>query len=159
MLAGTLQLHDVRDVEQFAGRAMVDELRARRIRLEPADREDLHAYLVAAAWELSTRYDPARARLFSSYAYPILRKRVVDWLRSRLRAPSVWPGADLGERSRMDEAVGAWTGDPADSRSPDLVRVLAPRGSQGARRDRRDSEGAAGRARGGDRGADGRAVR
>lgn len=51
------------------------------------DREDLVAFLVAAAWELSLGFDPACRKGgrtdFAGYATIALRRRVIDWQRQR----------------------------------------------------------------------------
>jgi hypothetical protein len=78
LLNGTFSLLDIRDVESFTGRIV--ERTSGRLSVE--DREDLHVYLIAECWELSTRFQPGRIS-FSSYAGATLRLRVVDWTRSR----------------------------------------------------------------------------
>lgn len=76
-----LTLHGV-DIETLAHRA-AENWQRKHTRLNETDTEDLIAYLVAAAWELSTRYQPGpgRADRFDQYAYPLLTLRCTDWLR------------------------------------------------------------------------------
>lgn len=164
MLSGTLELHDIRDVEAFCGRAMDAELRARGIRLEPADREDLLAYIIGVAWELSVGYRPGRSSSFSSYAYRILRLRVADYFRERFGATR--RGRILPQIVSLDAAIlsddrthelrfgaidtyygthAAGSCDPAEYRCPDLARLLSPRGGGRARTDAPSGTRSAGR--------------
>jgi DNA-directed RNA polymerase specialized sigma24 family protein len=82
--------HEVRDLRALVRRALDDELKHRNAHLDPTAYDDALAYLVAEAWQLSTRYDPARSRPnpaggphsnFSSWCYQIIRRRYTDWLR------------------------------------------------------------------------------
>ncbi len=76
LLNGTLTLHDIRDTEAFTRRLIPDGL-------NHDDREDLHAYLIATIWELST-LDPKPWRTsFSGWVTPRLRQRTTDWQRQR----------------------------------------------------------------------------
>ena len=72
-----LELHDVRDAEQFA-RAIAARS---NLRLSYHDTDDLHEYLLSELWVLSTRYNPGGTVSFSSWAGTILRLRCVDWQR------------------------------------------------------------------------------
>jgi len=84
MLLNTeLQLHDIRDTERLCRRVLDNHLRKTKATLNHHDTEDAISYLVETAWELSTRYDPARTSSFSKYAYSVLTMRVVDWYRQR----------------------------------------------------------------------------
>lgn len=77
MLNGKLQLHDVRDVEAFTHRLLPNNPS-----LDPHEREDLHAYLIAECWELSLRYQPGGIT-FSTWARTTLNLRIIDWKRKR----------------------------------------------------------------------------
>jgi hypothetical protein len=79
MFNGTVDLHGT-DGEQLAARVLTAYCR-RKGELNPSDREDALAYLVATGWELSLTFDPERGVPFDSYAYSILSLRVTDWLR------------------------------------------------------------------------------
>ncbi len=66
-LNGKLALHDVKDIEGLCIRI------AAKQRLQGEEFEDLVAYLVSTAWELSERYERGDGGLrFGSYAYRIL---------------------------------------------------------------------------------------
>ena len=66
-LNGKLALHDVKDIEGLSIRI------AAKQRLQGEEFEDLVAYLVSTAWELSERYERGDGGLrFGSYAYRIL---------------------------------------------------------------------------------------
>ena len=99
MLAGKLALHDVRDVEGLCARI------AQRSAPELSwhEREDLGAYLVATAWELSRRYEPGGANSFSTWATTTLQRRLVDWRRAK-DGRSVWRFGDgtVYERPRPE---------------------------------------------------------
>jgi hypothetical protein len=83
LLAGVLSLHDVKDVEALADRALSDTLKSWGARLERDDREDLLAYLIGVAWEIAPAFDKAKTPSFSTFAYRRLRLRTVDWYRQR----------------------------------------------------------------------------
>lgn len=83
LLNGTLQLHDIQDVEKFARRILDNHLRKTRGTLNHTDTEDALAYLVETAWELSLTYNPERTSSFSKYAYTRLSLRIIDWYRTR----------------------------------------------------------------------------
>lgn len=121
MLAGSLALGDVRDVEGLARRALDDALRSRGAHLKPHLYEDALQELLATAWQLWQRFDPARGLSFSTYAYRLLRLRVVDWYRSEFgdsrygERPTVLSldapiargsGADQTSEHRLEEIVG-----------------------------------------------------
>lgn len=152
VLAAPLRLHDVDDVEALARKALDDRLRAWGARLRPSDYEDFLTELIAAAWELAGRYDPERGLSFATHAYRILKLRCADCYRKyfgdtrhgprpvvlSLDAPRSLRSAgddlldsveDSGRRrDRLDEALASSAGDPAENRSPDLVRILEGRG-------------------------------
>lgn len=131
-------LHDIRDVEAYCAQI----LHRHDHQLNPTDREDLLAYLIETAWELSLKYDPAgRPARFGVYAHPILQRRVTDWKRQR-HGRTTWTfGTHTYTRPRpvvesLDELGHA---EPEAGRDPaahgdtgDLVRLLRARGSSEA---------------------------
>lgn len=134
-----LPLHDVRDAEAFAS-AVIDRS---NLSLRWHEREDLLAYLLATAWELSLAFDPGRGASFSAFAGAALRRHVVDWQRKRF-GRTVWKFRDrVHERPRtvvvsldepgLVESLAARRGDPQTDRSPDLGRLLAGGGRERAR--------------------------
>ena len=81
MLNGVLALHDIKDVEKFTAGILNEWLHGPR-RLDPWRQESLHAYLIAAAYDLAQRYEQRPRRWsFSKYAHTILRRRITDWYR------------------------------------------------------------------------------
>jgi len=80
LLRGKLTLHDVRDAEGLCARIL------ERANLEQSyhDREDLLAFLIETAWELSLEFnaDGGRNPSFSSYVTKVLRVRLIDWQRA-----------------------------------------------------------------------------
>lgn len=115
LLGAPLQLHDVRDAEAFC-RTVLDRTLAYqggRLRHRPDLYESALTYLLETLWDLSQRYDPERVRdpetgevrvAFSTYATPILAKRISDWYRDELgdsrygTRPSVLSLDELRER-------------------------------------------------------------
>ena len=77
LLSSRLELLDIRDVEQFAGRI----LERSGLELSYHDREDLLASLVVECWSCAGDYDESRAS-FSTFATIRLRAAVVAWLRT-----------------------------------------------------------------------------
>ena len=77
-------MHDVKDVEALADRALADALKASGGWLGPVDRDDMLTYLIETTWELAAKYDKAKGQAFSTYAYRLLRLRTADWYRNRL---------------------------------------------------------------------------
>jgi DNA-directed RNA polymerase specialized sigma24 family protein len=164
-----VEIRDIRDAEAFARRALDDALRgfgARKgsgVWLRESDYEDAHAELLCVLCELDRRYDPGKGVAFSTYAYRILRLRVVDWYRGRFEQSRGGRRAELlsldrpsGERGGggLDQDLAARESDPAESRSPDLQRVLGERCGSSERLEPLPRGSTAGRARDGDRGAD-----
>jgi DNA-directed RNA polymerase specialized sigma24 family protein len=81
-----LALFDVDDGEAFVERVARNWCRRTRSDLTAADREDMHAYLLAELWRVGERFSPTEPTAsFRSYAYSILSFRCTDWLR---QAPS-----------------------------------------------------------------------
>ena len=85
MLNGTLQLHDIQDVEAFCTTLIPHTWHTQ---LTPHDREDLTTWLIETCWELSLTYQPGHIR-FSTWAGNTLRKRTHDWLRQR-NGRTIW---------------------------------------------------------------------
>ncbi|MBA2360101.1 MAG: sigma-70 family RNA polymerase sigma factor [Actinobacteria bacterium] len=130
MLASKLVLHDVRDVELYCARI----LHRANLNLPHHDSEDLLAYLVETCWELSLGYRPnGQPHRFSSYAAPILSRRIIDWQR-KTRGRTTWKFAThthhrprpvlvsidsvTPELDRLGASLGTWAGDPADGSDP-----------------------------------------
>jgi RNA polymerase sigma factor (sigma-70 family) len=144
LLNGTLQLQGVDNVESLARRVLDDRLRASSAFLNPVEYEDALSYMVAEAWVLSTRYDPAKGtQSFSTYAYRILWRRVASWYRQRFgdtryRSNPVWvsfdeeqDGDELGRIEHDGQGeVGMYSQINVAALSPDgrkvLERILEP---------------------------------
>ena len=142
-----LRLFDVEDTFGFCRRFLDDA----GTELSYHQREDLHAYLVSECWRISLEFDPDRGVYFSAFATGVLKRRRVDWLRKE-RGRTRWSfrgriherklpsftslDADGPERNRLGAALGAWGGDPAAGRDPELARLL----DDGGRRQARDYE-------------------
>jgi DNA-directed RNA polymerase specialized sigma24 family protein len=130
VLQRTWELHDVRDVEALLRKEIHDSPYVAG--LLPHELDDLVAFLFEVAWRAGDSYDPARGR-FSTMLTTVVRRRVVDWHRSRYR--TVWKFRNrvyvrgrpqfVPLDDRLDDTLGARAGDPADSGDPDLERVLA----------------------------------
>ena len=126
MLPRKLVLHDVRDVELYCARI----LHRANLTLAHHDSEDLLAYLVETCWELSLVYRPnGQPARFSSYAAPILQRRVTDWQR-KTKGRTRWTFRDhIYERPRPILVS-------LDSVTPELDRLgasLDPRAGDRAR--------------------------
>jgi hypothetical protein len=77
MLNGTLTLHGV-DTEALCHRV----IRSAHFNLTWSKHDDLLAYLISVAWELSTQYDPDRhSHGFLVGCTRLLRLRTIDWIR------------------------------------------------------------------------------
>lgn len=128
-----LELHDVRDAHALAAWVIARS----GLVLSYHDREDLEAYLVETAWELSRDFDPINPS-FSTYATRILRRRVVDWQRAR-GGRRVWkfknrtyerPRVELvslDERDSLAETLAENSGDASADRDADRRWLLAER--------------------------------
>lgn len=102
MLNGTFSLHDVRDVEALCGRLIQQSAPND---LSHHDREDLLTYLIESCWELSRRYEQGSMRQgFSIWATVTLRRRIVDWQRSR-NGRTKWAFADRVYERPIPELV------------------------------------------------------
>jgi hypothetical protein len=141
VLHGKLSLHDIRDVEQFTGR-IIDRVRRD---LTDQDNEDLWAYLIALTWELSLRYDRGdQPSCFSNYAAIVLKRRVVDWQRSR-DGRTKWQFADRTHirelptfhplEDRQDEPDPSQSMDNEVDRFSDLLGLQRKRSSRIPQRD------------------------
>ncbi len=115
-----LRLHDVADAEALAASIVYGS----GLELSYHDAEDLHAYLVATAWQLSLVYEPGGIS-FSSWAGTTLRRRLVDWQRQRFgrtrwqfagrsyeRARPQLVSLDDPEHDRLGDDLTARGGDP-----------------------------------------------
>lgn len=152
MLTGTLELHDIDNVERFC--ADIAHKRHEKIRAAFAQagrnygthaQEDFLAYLIDACWQLSLTYRPGGIR-FSTYAGHHLRHHVVEnFLRTEL-GRTVWKfKTHTYERPRpIIESLDARPDDPdpethrdppRDRDTSDLVRLLRTRSSDEAWRD------------------------
>lgn len=161
MLQGTLSLYDIRDVEALAAKVVQQS----NLELGYHDKEDLIAYLVSTCWELSLEWEPDESRSwgFAAWATTTLRRRVVDWDRSR-KGRTKWQFKDriyerprpsfisyedeirgnAGNRtgnnddrlsSRLAAALERQHMDTTPDRSPDLMRVLREGSGTAARGD------------------------
>jgi hypothetical protein len=152
VLNGVLALHDINDVEAYCAHI----LNKARLTLTPQDHEDALAYLITAAWHLSTTYKPG-TRSFSGYAGKHLPRRLIDWQRQRkdTRYPSNTkyttvsidePAGHIGLptynhtsrndgiRDRLAQAdLAASHDNPRDRNADQLVRLLRKRSRQPTR--------------------------
>jgi len=159
LLSGQFSLHGL-DVEPFAARVVDRTLRRRNIEIYSVHRrEDLLAFVIAEVWVASRKFDARRYASFEQFAYSVAQRRVFDWIRLDA-GRSRWafgPNADhahaggVYERERpellsldferesgdgeLDGALSGVANDFADTRSPDLMRVLAAGSGAGDRDD------------------------
>lgn len=140
-----IALHDIDDVERLVRQAIRD---ARGPRPDTSQHDELLADLIGLVWESSLRYDKTRGRSFSYIAYRLARFRTIDLIRTypgnsrpgRTPAPEIFSfetdtEAEGQQRDlRLGHALTSSTGDPANDRSPDLMRTLL-------RRNRSDTPG------------------
>lgn len=140
LLAHRLDLGNLIDVEAFCARIVARQLASVGGYLEPADREDAVAYLIGEAWILWSRFDESKGATFWTYSSPVLRRRMVDWYRSRFGRSSNAPrprivSTDELEQAELERAIrGRAADDPADSYT-DLSRMLAGAGRRARRLD------------------------
>jgi hypothetical protein len=80
VLNGTLIRYGV-DLEAVSRAVAGAYLRRIGAHLRAHQREDLLAYLVAAAWQISERFDPKRNDDFEGYLTALLSRRPTDWYR------------------------------------------------------------------------------
>jgi hypothetical protein len=149
LLGRRWQLEDIDDVERFCA-TLAGDVGAN---LSWHERDDLLAHLLTTTWELHTRWDRERSPSFCQYARYVLRLRIVDHVRKE-RGRTRWSWSDhtytreqptlvslelpignspSGERVRLGDTLGEVDGDPADSRSPALARLLGGGANQRAR--------------------------
>lgn len=145
LLNAKYSLLEIDDVEAFTGRIV----QRSGLRLSVQDQEELHTYLIESAWELSFKHNPERGPFRSWLGYA-LRRRVVDWQRSRFGrtrwkfAGRVYErerpqlvsldGVDA-DRDRMGEAVAASSLDGDTHSFAADMRTLGARGCRPGRRD------------------------
>jgi hypothetical protein len=82
LLGSVYSLHDVPDVEQLCVRGARRWCANTHTRLTAGDFDDLIAFLVAAVWRMSERYDPERSSSFRAIVLNRLGNRCTDWMRS-----------------------------------------------------------------------------
>jgi hypothetical protein len=142
------ELWDVDDVEALCGSV----IERSGLELDYYDREDLLAYLLALIWELSLKWDPPakyRHKGFAVWAATTLKRRVVDWDRSR-KGRTKWKFAggvvyertlpqlvslDAGDGTRLDEALAGSGLDGDASGFASDMRALDKRARRPGRRD------------------------
>jgi RNA polymerase sigma factor (sigma-70 family) len=78
-------LRDVRDVPALARRALESRMSEWGATLNPDDKEDALAFLIATAWELERSFREDVGIAYSTYCFRMLRLRLVDWYRDRFR--------------------------------------------------------------------------
>ena len=88
MLNGKLSLFEVEDVEALCSRVIEQS----QLELSFHDREDLLAWLLATAWQISEDYEPSDPPRFAVHLKGLLRKRIIDWQRGKYRTR--WQFAD-----------------------------------------------------------------
>jgi DNA-directed RNA polymerase specialized sigma24 family protein len=77
-----ITLRSIDDPLGFVRKALADELRSCGGTLRPVVQDDVVAYLLEVLVRLARIYDPSSTSIsFSTYAYPIVRKRFTDFLR------------------------------------------------------------------------------
>jgi DNA-directed RNA polymerase specialized sigma24 family protein len=114
VLSQPYQLHGV-DIEALCWQVAHKYCQSIQSYLEPADVEDLAAFLLVEAWKASERYAPiTETARFSSYARRILGARCVDWYRLRF-GRTVWKFRDREYRRER----------------PVVLSLDAPRGDDG----------------------------
>ena len=104
------------------------------------NREDLHSWLVATAWQLSLEFEPGRSSVsFSTYATTILKRRITDWQRSKYRTKwqfkdrtyerplPVFVPLDNDESDSLRASLAAWDGDHAAGDDSPFGRLFADR--------------------------------
>jgi hypothetical protein len=82
LLASRYELFDIPDVEALCARAARGWTTKTEARLSPEDMESLTAFLIAAVWRMSERYDRERSSSFEAIVRNQIGNRCVDWLRT-----------------------------------------------------------------------------
>lgn len=131
MLHGTLELHDVRDVEALCRTVLHDHLATGKrtanggttgpSSLSDHDFEDALAYLVTIAWKASERFD-GRGR-FSGYLVQLLHRRIVDWKRERFGSTR-YTSRPIVELTSQDRELVATITDLTEPEILDLVNTI-----------------------------------
>ena len=142
LLSRPFPLHDIDDTAAYCA-PIVERYGAD---LEWHDREDLHAYLVETAWQLSLRHDASRGK-FSAWLGWKLGQRAHDWRRQRFgrtrwkfsghtyereRPRLVSVDADHSLRDQLELALGSGAGDREADRDTDLEGLDEERDRQRA---------------------------
>jgi hypothetical protein len=138
-------LYDIDDVERFTASIV----QRSRFKLDAHERDELHAYLIETAWELSRDFRPGGIS-FSTYAGGTLRLRCVDWHRSRFgrqrwvfrdriyerpRVELVSLDADDSEHDRLESTFTGGGLDDGEHRMADQLRDLQTRSRRPGGRD------------------------
>lgn len=120
-----IALHDVDDVERLIRTSIRD---ARGPRPDTSDHDELLGDLIGLVWEASLRYTPGSGWKFSNLAYRVCRFGTINWIRRQPgnARPGRTPRPIFVELDPLGDALASSTGDPADDRSPDLMRALTP---------------------------------
>jgi RNA polymerase sigma factor (sigma-70 family) len=126
LLNGRLRLGEVESAELFCRQVLEDRLRRMGAFLNPTEYEDCLSYLVADAWALWQRYDPAKGSRFSTFAYRILSRRVASWYRQRFQDGRYMPRVTwVSLDEELDAAVAASVAVPADAELHSRINVQA----------------------------------
>jgi hypothetical protein len=128
LLNTPLPLHDLRDTEALC----TNLIRNTKHNLNHQDQEDLLAYLIAEAWELSRKYRPG-TRSFTAYATDLLKLRIESWNRSPLRGGrTTWkfkthtyqrPQPDITSLDQLATTHPERLVDTREHRTPTLTRL------------------------------------
>jgi DNA-directed RNA polymerase specialized sigma subunit len=130
-----LRLHDVDDAQRVVSTIVTRS----GLHLSYHDREELEQHLLAQMWELHLRYDASRGISFGAWAVTTLRKRVVDYQRSRFRTKWVFRDRvhvrerpqfvefNDSVRARLDAAESTRTGDSSPDWDADCRRLHGER--------------------------------
>jgi hypothetical protein len=101
LLTARYSLHDIDDVEALCARSARAWATKTEARLSPEDMESLVAFLIAAVWTMSERYDPDRSSSFKAVVLGRLGNRSTDWFRQhRGRTRWRWSDGTTYERER-----------------------------------------------------------
>jgi hypothetical protein len=128
VLNGKLRLHDIEDTEARCIRIIQQS----GLELGFHEREDLLAWLVETAWELSLKWDPParnKHKNFSGWATLILKRRVIDWDRAKYRTK--WQFYDRTYERPRAVLVSLDAGSDGEGRERPLHRSV-PSGDPGA---------------------------
>jgi RNA polymerase sigma factor (sigma-70 family) len=110
LLSEPLPLADVENAELLCRKVLEDWLRSKGAWLNEHEYDDALSYLLAEAWKLSRRFDPAKGtRSFSTFAFRILWKRVPSWYRQRFGDTRYRTAAELVAFDEDHDDVAALT--------------------------------------------------